>query len=324
MQGGTEEKQMGFHASEASRLKKAWAWTILYEKNSRREKMWSDVYMYLMMLLNLVVVCFIVYKTVKFPAGSSCSDKESETQEDCDAAEGTWKVDDDQATLKLLLVVLPLISGVLLTFNNAFNPIQKFNALRWASAATESEIYTYRCRAKNYSAVTVTQSWATDADVDGPGEEDDGSKVASKKFVAKISEISSQVRGETQLQISSMRFGKEKDEAAAVKKRTSNLFQGEVASSDEVDVLIHMHDKGFEQLSAEDYLQYRTRPKKLLMENQLPPLSRRKNFLQALTYVATAASVMLGTLEMDLYIAITTGVVSFLSGIIEYQKLEAR
>ena len=33
-------------------------------------------------------------------------------------------------------------------------------------------------------------------------------------------------------------------------------------------------------------------------------------------------SVLLGTLNMDLYIAITTGAVSLLMGIIEYQKLE--
>ena len=45
--------------------------------------------------------------------------------------------------------------------------------------------------------------------------------------------------------------------------------------------------------------------------------------LQALTYVATGASVLLGTLHMDLYIAVTTATVSLLTGILEYQKLEA-
>ena len=43
---------------------------------------------------------------------------------------------------------------------------------------------------------------------------------------------------------------------------------------------------------------------------------------QALQYIATGVSVLLGTLNMDLYIAITTGAVSLLMGIIEYQKLE--
>ena len=53
----------------------------------------------------------------------------------------------------------------------------------------------------------------------------------------------------------------------------------------------------------------------------MPPLSRRKEMLQALTYVATGASVLLGTLHMDLYIAVTTATVSLLTGILEYQKL---
>ena len=41
------------------------------------------------------------------------------------------------ASFKAYIVgqVLPIISGVLLTINNAFNPIGKYNALRWASAA---------------------------------------------------------------------------------------------------------------------------------------------------------------------------------------------
>ena len=56
---------------------------------------------------------------------------------------------------------------------------------------------------------------------------------------------------------------------------------------------------------------------------RLPPLSRRKEMLQALTYVATGVSVLLGTLHMDLYIAVTTATVSLLTGILEYQKLEA-
>jgi len=68
-------------------------------------------------------------------------------------------------TLSLVLVVLPIMSGVLLTFNNAFNPIQKYNALRWASASCESEIYMYRCRARAYSAIVTTGEWdATDVE----------------------------------------------------------------------------------------------------------------------------------------------------------------
>ena len=58
------------------------------------------------------------------------------------------------------------------------------------------------------------------------------------------------------------------------------------------------------------------------LQARLPPLSRRKELLQALTYVATSASVLLGTLKFNMYIAITTAAVSLLTGVLEYQKLE--
>lgn len=45
-------------------------------------------------------------------------------------------------------------------------------------------------------------------------------------------------------------------------------------------------------------------------------------FAQALIYISTSASVVLGTFGLDLYIAITTGLVSLLTGMLEYQKLE--
>ena len=45
--------------------------------------------------------------------------------------------------------------------------------------------------------------------------------------------------------------------------------------------------------------------------------------MQALIYISTGVSVVLGTFGLDLYIAITTGLVSLLTGMLEYQKLEA-
>ena len=60
-----------------------------------------------------------------------------------------------------------------------------------------------------------------------------------------------------------------------------------------------------------------------LLKQKLPPLSRRKEKLQALTYITTGVSVLLGTLGMDLFIAISAATVSMLTAILEYQKLES-
>ena len=42
MQGASEEKMIGFAASEKARLSKAWGWSLLYSKNSRREKLLAE------------------------------------------------------------------------------------------------------------------------------------------------------------------------------------------------------------------------------------------------------------------------------------------
>ena len=87
-------------------------------------------------------------------------------------------------------------------------------------------------------------------------------------------------------------------------------------------MMIKTTDDGYNQLSADEYLAVRTKPALETLKRRLPPISRRKEILQGLTYVATGASVLLGTLSMDLYIAITTAAVSALTGTIEYQKLQ--
>jgi hypothetical protein len=46
-----------------------------------------------------------------------------------------------EGVLGVVVVVLPMVSGVLLTLNNAFTPMQKAAALRWANAKMESHIY---------------------------------------------------------------------------------------------------------------------------------------------------------------------------------------
>ena len=61
-------------------------------------------------------------------------------------------------------------------------------------------------------------------------------------------------------------------------------------------------------------------PRQLSAPRHLTPAAYCRQ--QALQYIATGVSVLLGTMNMDLYIAITTGAVSLLMGIIEYQKLE--
>eukprot|EP01043_Picozoa_sp_COSAG02_P051481 COSAG02_NODE_5422_length_4345_cov_3.380593_4_plen_702_part_00 len=121
MQGASEEKMLGFAASEKARLGKAWAWSLLYHKNSAREKMLADMFTYLMLLLNLAVVCLVVLKTVldkEQCAEEAIAHALDDIQLSAETGAGVY---DAQDALGVTLVVLPIVSGVLMTFHNAFN-----------------------------------------------------------------------------------------------------------------------------------------------------------------------------------------------------------
>ena len=398
-----EERNLGFAAGEQARLSKAWGWSLMYAKNARKERTYSNVLMYLMLLLNMALVIAVVYKVVTYDINPEASDdaarralRELQPAElmgimqplmdsassslNCpggvDAINLTDLVvptmhrylqstepDESEAekAMSLLLVVLPIISGVLLTFLNAFNPIQKARALEWAGVACESEIYKYRTRAGPYAAVAHIAGWKFDDDEEADSANDEKKKEASKRFVDNIKNISGQVRAQSQMQISALSFFKDEELESMIEKKVSKLQERTCAMETEETVtksdlevnrlgldqankiptaaqleyyetnknrvgkarMKSTSDNGFSQLAVDEYLAVRCKPALEEIQARLPPLSRRKELLQALTYVATSISVLLGTLKYDMYIAITTAAVSLLTGVLEYQKLEA-
>jgi hypothetical protein len=99
------------------------------------------------------------------------------------------------------------------------------------------------------------------------------------------------------------------------------VFTG-TPSADELDKFEEHTDDGFTILSGDVYAIVRTQPLLEKAQKRLQPLAARKEALQAAIYFATAGSVMLGTLHLDLYIAATTAFAGFLGSIVEYQRLE--
>ena len=83
--------------------------------------MLADMFTYLMLLLNLTVVCLVVLKTVL--DNEQCAEEAiAHALDDIQlSAETGAGVYDAQDALGVTLVVLPIVSGVLMTFHNAFN-----------------------------------------------------------------------------------------------------------------------------------------------------------------------------------------------------------
>ena len=205
----------GFPASEKARLVKAWVMSLLFAKNSASAKFESDILNYFMLLLNLVVVVVVIGKAALFPTGDPVPNSETGEVESKDQMYFDL--------CSILVVVLPIISGVLLTMNNAFNPVGKYNALRWASIAVESEIYEYRCRAVAYSATSASPQWSFDGE-EGEDAEMKEQTTASKKFVSSLQSISGAVRGESQLMTTAMTFFKTEESEELVNTRVCFLL----------------------------------------------------------------------------------------------------
>ena len=66
-------------------------------------------------------------------------------------------------------------------------------------------------------------------------------------------------------------------------------------SADELDQFDTIVDNGFENLGADEYVVCRTKPQVRIMQKRLQPLARRKALFMTAVYLATAASVMMGT-----------------------------
>merc|ERR1711968_358756 len=201
----------------------------------------------------------------------------------------------------------------MLTINTKFNPYKKFVIYKWASERCVSETYKYRARAAPYNEGAANREWVLE-DTDG----DQKQKVPlAKRYTDEMKGILGTVMADSTVSESSVLF--ETDEKVKHSRRVERLKQlkesKHVKMHDETpveyDELTDMppeekfQDDGYSPLNVHEYIACRTIPQQRLIQETLPKLNGRKSLLQILMYVASAVSVMLATLNMDLYIAIS-------------------
>jgi len=256
--------------------------------------------------------------------------------------------------ISIMLVCTPILNGVLLTMNSQFSPLSKFNALMWASDMCVSEIYRYRARSQEYNDVPASAGWELP---------EENKETTAQKFMVRLAWISDQLITDGGMMSTSMDFtdktiskeqfmhkdentkemvlhpkkfkkGKKHHINTKQDKKRHDLLKalpgGALTDEDKTDphtgdlVYEWLEDDGFEGLSTQYYITMRTIPGLHAIENKLPGLGRRKKCMEALIYLATSVSVLLGTLHYDIYIAISTATISLLTGLMEYQKLERK
>jgi hypothetical protein len=249
----TEERQLGFAATERARFTKAWNLALLFTANAKVEKFHADIFNYIIIVLNVLVVLSVVVKQLFFtldarehkhlgcnpyqaalgrklqalasaselsetlaaefqlPSPEFCTEAlqvcsvsaelghtlvaanstgagvtaTADPSVDGHVDEGSEQimgmtVDEWNGILTFSLVFIPMISGVMLTLNNAFHPFQKHCALKWAAAKIESSIYIYRARSLGFSyGPPGSSEWAIDSDDAVKGKTEKREKIAT-------------------------------------------------------------------------------------------------------------------------------------------------
>jgi hypothetical protein len=382
MVGDEMTRSIGYNPAERDRITAGWDKAALYLDNANKERRKATLLAFALLFLNFAVVFIVVIKQQLFPkaASSGCDEIQAINSDEHMDVESYDKVDltgglpqELSDVLQLSMLVLPIIHGIFLTFNNAFAPLEKYFALRWASASVVSHIYQYRARACRYSAIN-TAGWTSENAGSRPGSQGSSRKTPPhKSFGNTLKNISENCAQNGPLQSSSLVFhnssSKREDlleaQPGGSRQWLVDSQQVEIASGapdqggwlsrsargccskrrpgyqifqtqEEDDKGISDHEfgksnepprvpfgnNGYSILTAHEYLACRTKPGLEIIRARLPTLGRRQAFLNAVMTCMNAVSVLFGTVELDLYIAVSTAGISFIAGVLDYLRLQ--
>lgn len=179
-----------------------------------------------------------------------------------------------------------------------------------------SETYKYRARATPYNEAPLNLEWVFE---DGEGDQKKKLPLA-RRYTDGMKAILDTVMADSTVSESSMRFETDEELKANLRRerlgqlKTNKHVQKHTETPEAYDKLTEIPpeerftDDGYSSLTVHEYIACRTIPQHRLIQETLPALNSRKSFLQILMYVMSAVSVMLATLNMDLYIAISVSV----------------
>ena len=324
-QDAHERSTLGFRSLEKQLIDSAWSSAAMYDRNAHNQEKLGSRLDFLTNLFNVLIVLTVILKQYLF---SACLDVALGT-EDAFELEADGGADDlaiVHTIMNVCLIVLPILNGIFITLNSQLDPHTKANALQWADARTESETYRYRCRALEYSA-SGTACWLKpDADVDGAKADRQTNflRLGTETYKQRCKEVNTILRSDTTFSSGAMEYHTDEDKVQAERQsRLPHATEKLVMYSEEVDVRhgrpkkLSFRDDGYSRLEATEYLACRTQVQLKRMRMEVQPLSRKLRLLKILMMVATTVSVGLGSINADLFIAISTSAVSFFSTCIE-------
>eukprot|EP01046_Picozoa_sp_COSAG06_P014161 COSAG06_NODE_871_length_11856_cov_6.434039_1_plen_960_part_10 len=311
-----EKRTLGFAAMEQQLLDVTWEHAGMYRRNGisqDRLAMWLD---FLTNIFNVLIVTNVTVKQWFFvdqPFGRS----DPTTTEEETVERSTLHV-----VLSTLLIVLPILNGLLITLKSQLDPHAKCSALEWADALLESETYKYRCRAVDYSASEGERSWSLMTHEQSAGSKGGEKRLAAIVYEERCKEVHGAVASDSTFSYSHMVAhadqGKIRVEREQRAGRKVVLMTGETIDARHGRAKQEwFEDDGYGRLVATQYLACRTQAQLDRLRSEVEPLSVKLRSLRILTLVATTISVLLGSINIDLFIAISTAAASFFTTVAE-------
>jgi hypothetical protein len=184
--------------------------------------------------------------------------------------------------LHYIIVVVPITTSLLIAVANRFSPGNKWVLLRGSTEAIKQEIYRYRARAEIYSKQETIR---TSAEV---------------KLARKVETISRRLM-QTEVNLSALR-----------------LYEGPLPP----DSILAESDDGLSFLTPDQYLAFRLQDQLNFYRGRAVKLERQLRRYQWLIYLAGAAGTLLAAVGFDLWIALTTALVTAFTTYLEYQQIE--
>ncbi len=190
----------------------------------------------------------------------------------------------DYDILRIVIVTIPIIITLLMTTSNRFNAGTKWILTRASAETIKKEIYRYRTHTEIYS--------------------DSETKKLSReiKLARKLDRISSKIM-QTEVNTSAM-------------PPYTGAIPPLYGAAD--------GDEGLDFMTPERYLKYRLQDQLTYYSKKTVQLEKELKWYQWLIYIGGAAGTLLAAFEFELWIAVSTALVTAFTSYLQYQKTEER
>ena len=268
---------------DSKQLQYAWTRYLLYSKNASLQKWNERFYSYLAIFLSILATLLAIL----------------------DAQYRVALGDGFHQTMKSVIIVLPIVTGLSFSLKNKFSPGPKWLNLRFAAQRIKSEIYQYRIGIGRYA------------------DEIKGVKIdRAAEMASALEQINNDLSNSEVMASALLKPNRTETEdfwKGLVKDEVS--ISGKKDEDDEEEEMMS-ETTGFSQLLPEQYVEVRLKPQIAFYQEKLPNTNNYFGAGQTCVYIFSAMGTFLASADAPMYVALTVSLTQSISSVMIAQRLE--